>query len=125
MASHIGIEECGAAYTEHPVLIAKGEQKSTEYAQINPRGKVPALAVDGRIITETVLWHITRPPLGQKITIWRADSGLIKVGPASWAETFFFETMLGCIALLLGAILGVAKLCLPSKDRQSRLTRKP
>jgi glutathione S-transferase len=52
MASHIGIEECGAAYTEHPVLIAKGEQKSTEYAQINPRGKVPALAVDGRIITE-------------------------------------------------------------------------
>jgi hypothetical protein len=80
---------------------------------------------NGRIITETVLWHITRPPLGQKITIWRADSGLIKVGPASWAETFFFETMLGCIALLLGAILGVAKLCLPSKDRQSRLTRKP
>jgi len=80
---------------------------------------------NGRIITETVLWHITRPPLGQKITIWRADSGLIKVGPASWAETFFFETMLGCIALLLGAILGVAKLCLPSKDRRGRLTRKP
>jgi hypothetical protein len=72
---------------------------------------------NGRIITETVLWHITRPPLGQKITIWRADSGLIKVGPASWAETFFFETMLGCIAVLLGAMLGVAKICLPSKPR--------
>ena len=43
-ASHIGIEECGATYTEHPVLIAKGEQKTPEYAKINPRGKVPALA---------------------------------------------------------------------------------
>jgi glutathione S-transferase len=52
MASHIGLEECGATYTEHPVLIAKGEQKTAEYAKINPRGKVPALAVDGRIITE-------------------------------------------------------------------------
>ena len=51
-ASHIGIEECGAAYTEHPVYIAKGEQKTAEYAKINPRGKVPALAVDDRIITE-------------------------------------------------------------------------
>jgi glutathione S-transferase len=51
-ASHIGLEECGATYTEHPILIAKGEQKTADYAKINPRGKVPALAVDGRIITE-------------------------------------------------------------------------
>ena len=51
-ASHIGIEECGATYTEHPVLIAKGEQKTPEYAKINPRGKVPALAIDNEILTE-------------------------------------------------------------------------
>ena len=80
---------------------------------------------NGRIINETILWHITQPPPGQKITVWRADSGLIKVGPASWAETFFFETMLACIALLLGAMLGVAKICLPSKGRRGRLTRNP
>lgn len=80
---------------------------------------------NGRIINETILWHITQPPPGQKITVWRADSGLIKVGPASWAETFFFETMLACIALLLGAMLGVAKICLPSKGRRGRLTRDP
>ena len=61
-ASHIGIEECGATYTEHPVLIAKGEQKTPEYAKINPRGKVPALAVDGRIITENtaILTYLAR-----------------------------------------------------------------
>lgn len=62
MASHIGIEECGADYREHPVLIAKGEQKSAEYARINPRGKVPALAVDDRIITENtaILTYLAR-----------------------------------------------------------------
>jgi glutathione S-transferase len=52
MASHIGIEETGAAYVEKPTLLAKGEQKTEAYLKINPRGKVPALSVDGRIITE-------------------------------------------------------------------------
>ena len=51
-ALHIGIEETGVAYTERPILIAKGEQKTAEYAKVNPRGKVPALDVDGRVITE-------------------------------------------------------------------------
>lgn len=52
MASHIGIEESGAAYTECPTLLAKGEQKTAAYLKVNPRGKVPALDVDGHIITE-------------------------------------------------------------------------
>ncbi len=52
MASHIGIEETGAAYTEKPTLLANGEQKTEAYLKINPRGKVPALSVDGKIITE-------------------------------------------------------------------------
>lgn len=109
---------CEAVVTqreEHPRLIRKRFWAKLEVAYAD---------ANGRIITETVLWHITRPPAGQKITVWRADSGLIKVGPASWAETFFFETMLGCIALFLGAMLGIAKFCLPSKDRRSRSTRK-
>ncbi|OGA95030.1 MAG: hypothetical protein A3G27_02585 [Betaproteobacteria bacterium RIFCSPLOWO2_12_FULL_66_14] len=52
MASHIGIEESGADYVEKPVYLLKGEQNTEEYRRINPRGKVPALGVDGRIITE-------------------------------------------------------------------------
>ena len=52
MASHIGIEETGAPYVEKPTLLPKGEQKTEAYLKINPRGKVPALSVDGRIITE-------------------------------------------------------------------------
>jgi len=62
MASHIGIEESGATYTERPILISKGEQKSAEYAKVNPRGKVPALDADGRIITENtaILTYLAR-----------------------------------------------------------------
>jgi glutathione S-transferase len=54
MASHIGVEESGVPYEPRPTLIAKGEQKSESYLKINPRGKVPALRVDGTVITENV-----------------------------------------------------------------------
>ncbi len=54
MASHIGIEEIGVPYEPRPTLITKGEQKSEAYLKINPRGKVPALRVDGTVITENV-----------------------------------------------------------------------
>jgi glutathione S-transferase len=52
MASHIGLEECGEPYTEQPTLLGKGEHRTEAYLKINPRGKVPALEVDGQIIVE-------------------------------------------------------------------------
>jgi glutathione S-transferase len=51
-ASHIGLEETGAPYQEKPTLLAKGEHKTEAYLKINPRGKVPALDVDGKVLTE-------------------------------------------------------------------------
>jgi len=55
MASHIALEETGAAYTPQPVLIPKGEHQSPEYLKtVNPRGKVPALKTDDGILTENV-----------------------------------------------------------------------
>jgi glutathione S-transferase len=62
MASHIGLEETGAAYQEKPTLLPKGEHKSEEYLRVNPRGKVPALSVDGRVITENtaILTYLAR-----------------------------------------------------------------
>jgi len=53
MASHIGLEESGAAYEVKPIALAKGEQKTDAYLKINPRAKVPALRLeDGSILTE-------------------------------------------------------------------------
>ena len=61
-ASHIGIEETGAAYEEKPTLLAKQEQKTDAYLKINPRGKVPSLSVDGKVITENtaILAYLAR-----------------------------------------------------------------
>ena len=53
-ASHILLEECGAAYETKRVALAKGEQRTEEYRKVNPHSKVPALAVDGKVITQNV-----------------------------------------------------------------------
>jgi glutathione S-transferase len=52
LASHIGLEETGATYELKPILLAKGQQRTEDYLKINPRGKVPALEVDGKILVE-------------------------------------------------------------------------
>jgi len=51
---HIVLEEIGASYERQLVNLAKGEHKADAYLKINPRGKVPALMVDGNVLTENV-----------------------------------------------------------------------
>ena len=50
----ITLNESGAPFDVHPVLLAKGQQKTPEYLKLNPKGKVPALAIDGDVLTENV-----------------------------------------------------------------------
>lgn len=52
LASHIALEETGAAYEERSLAFAKDEQRSAEYLAINPRGRVPALKVGDVVLTE-------------------------------------------------------------------------
>ena len=51
-ASHIGLDESGAKYDSQSISFAKNEQKTPEYLKINPRGRVPALAIDEGVIVE-------------------------------------------------------------------------
>jgi glutathione S-transferase len=62
LASHIGLEETGAPYEIKPILLAKGQQRTEAYLKINPRGKVPALSVDGKILAENtaILTYLAR-----------------------------------------------------------------
>lgn len=53
VAVAIALEEAGLAYEPVKIDFAAKEQTSAGYAQINPKGRVPALAVDGGILTET------------------------------------------------------------------------
>ena len=54
LAPHIVLEELGIAYEAVRINTAEGQQRSPEYLRINPRGRVPALAVDGKVLVENV-----------------------------------------------------------------------
>jgi len=53
MASHIALQESGAAYTTERLDFKTNQQNSPEYLAINPKGRVPALVTDRGILTET------------------------------------------------------------------------
>lgn len=54
MASHVALEEAGAAFEAKKVNIFTGEHLKPEYRAINPWGKVPALRFDdGRVLLES------------------------------------------------------------------------
>ncbi len=50
----IALEEAGVAFDTCLVRFLKGEHKSPEFKRFNPKGKVPALAIDGTVLTENV-----------------------------------------------------------------------
>src|SRR5436190_18151229 len=54
MAPHIALHEVGAIFDAKPVSFARKEHESPEFRAINPEGKVPALLIDGRRLTEVV-----------------------------------------------------------------------
>ena len=53
LASHIALEEAGAAYTTMRVDFASNGQRQPEYLAVNPKGRVPALVTDSGTLTET------------------------------------------------------------------------
>ncbi|WP_264211995.1 glutathione S-transferase family protein [Leisingera thetidis] len=53
VAVAIALEEAGIEYETVKIDFAAKEQTGAAYAQINPKGRVPALAVEGGILTET------------------------------------------------------------------------
>lgn len=54
LASQIALEEAGADYVIERLALAAGEQRSPGFLGVNPRGRVPALAIDGVAINETI-----------------------------------------------------------------------
>jgi len=53
LASHIALEEAGAAYTAERVDFKSNQQNSPEYLAVNPKGRVPAMVTDRGTLTET------------------------------------------------------------------------
>lgn len=53
LATHILLEEVGAAYSTVRIDFASGQQRSPDYLKVNPKGRVPALVTERGILTET------------------------------------------------------------------------
>lgn len=54
LAALASLEAAGADFEAKPIRTASGEQRAPAYLAINPRGQVPALAVDGLVICENL-----------------------------------------------------------------------
>jgi len=53
LASHVALEEAGAAYETRWIDFGAAEQTKPEYLKINRKGRVPALATERGVLTET------------------------------------------------------------------------
>jgi glutathione S-transferase len=53
LATHIALEEAGAEYRTVRVDFAANGQRSAEYLEVNPKGRVPSLVTDRGVLTET------------------------------------------------------------------------
>lgn len=53
LASHIALIDAGADYEAIRIDFTKQQQQSADYLTINPKGRVPSLATEQGIITET------------------------------------------------------------------------
>lgn len=62
------LEEIGLPYRESGIALMRGVQREAAFLAINPKGKVPVLVSDGRVITElpAILYYLasTYPPAG-------------------------------------------------------------
>ena len=52
LAPHIVLEELGIAFESVLVSLKDGEQHKADFLRVNPRARIPALVVDGKLLTE-------------------------------------------------------------------------
>lgn len=73
------LEQVGVPYEDEIVDLAQGRQHSPEFRAVNPRGKVPALIVDGELLGENaaILWWLGRA---------FPQAGLFPLAEGSWAQ---------------------------------------
>lgn len=81
LASHIALEEAGAAYEGVKIDLRKGEQKTPEYLAVNPAGVTPALATAHGVLTQN-------PAILRYVADTHPDAGLAPTGDAFQAARF-------------------------------------
>ncbi len=62
MAPHIALHEIGVPFEGRPISFHQRQNRAAAFLKVNPEGKVPALLVDGRPLTEVaaILFYLAR-----------------------------------------------------------------
>lgn len=68
--AHMVLEEAGAEFELRLIGLKAGDNRRPEFLAINPKGEVPALAVEGHVITET-------PAICQYVAELHPEAGLL------------------------------------------------
>ena len=111
MATHIALHEVGAEFEPRMLSFKAKEQQRPEYRALNPEGKVPALVIDGEVLTEVAatLYYLAKtypqaglwPRGGPVNEIWGESQAVSwmsfiaatvhparRAGEARWREVF-------------------------------------
>jgi glutathione S-transferase len=75
LATHLALEIAGAPYEAVRLDFKQQQQRTSEYLRVNPKGRVPALATDRGVLTET-------PALLQFVAQSYPQSGLLPLDDA-------------------------------------------
>lgn len=87
LASHIALKDAGVDYRLQRIDFATAQQRSDAYLALNPKGRVPALATSGGILTET-------PAILAFIAQTYPQAGLAPADPFGFAKVQEFNSYL-------------------------------
>jgi glutathione S-transferase len=85
----IALEEIGVPFETALLKFAIGEHKSAEYLQVNPKGKVPTLVIDGRPLTENIA-------IVSFLVHSFPQARLLPMGSGAWSEAESFVDLAWC-----------------------------
>ncbi|NTE85760.1 glutathione S-transferase family protein [Agrobacterium rubi] len=86
LAPHIVLEDIGSPYHVMYVSTDKGETKTAEFREVNPKGRVPVLAESGFILTEApaILLHLAQTSPSQSLLQLDGDDLVRSVEWFNW-----------------------------------------
>ena len=116
LAVHVALEEARLSFEARRIAIAEGMHRSPEYLVVDPRGRVPAMWVDGTVMTEVqallqVVADLSAAPLVPSEPVERArmrellafQSGTVHVGFAQvWRPERFTSDRLAHATIVAG-----------------------
>jgi len=83
------LEEIGLTFEDRGLSLLRGEQKKPDYLAINPKGKVPTLVIDDRVLTEN-------PAIIFQFARIYPDAGLLPALADHWSATQGLSDLIWC-----------------------------